>query len=146
MNTKSFLDGDFTELFNLTNSSSDQFIQTKNEFAYSECGKAGLIEAVIKQPVVIYIAIDESFTSYSSGIWKSDTCEVENNWNTNHAMLLVGYNETAGYWIAKNSWGKEWGMDGYCHIKMDDSVNGTCLMYQVDGIIPGLEFQQTLKD
>ena len=31
-----------------------------------------------------------------------------------HAMLLVGY--TGNYYIVKNSWGTDWGDQGYCYI------------------------------
>ena len=34
-----------------------------------------------------------------------------------HAMNIVGYNDEKGYFIVENSWGKEWGADGYCAIK-----------------------------
>ena len=38
---------------------------------------------------------------------------------TNHAVVCVGWGETIHdgnlikYWILKNSWGEEWGEDGY---------------------------------
>jgi len=41
-----------------------------------------------------------------------------------HAFAIVGYDDK-GFWI-QNSWGKDWGKDGYCHIQYDDwLVNGT---------------------
>lgn len=31
-----------------------------------------------------------------------------------HAVMAVGYNQKAKRFIVRNSWGKKWGMDGYC--------------------------------
>lgn len=36
-----------------------------------------------------------------------------------HAMLLVGYNRNANYFVVKNSWGEDWGHDGYAHISYE---------------------------
>ncbi len=33
-----------------------------------------------------------------------------------HAMLLVGYDRTAGYFVAKNSFGPTWGHSGYAYL------------------------------
>ena len=41
-----------------------------------------------------------------------------------HAFAIIGYDEK-GFWI-QNSWGPDWGKDGYCHIQYDDwLLNGT---------------------
>lgn len=36
-----------------------------------------------------------------------------------HAMCLVGYSLSAKWFIAKNSWGIDWGDKGYCYIPFD---------------------------
>ncbi|XP_018534225.2 procathepsin L [Lates calcarifer] len=56
------------------------------------------------------------FMLYKSGIYYNPECDKD---NISHAVLLVGYGETAEgekYWIVKNSFGTSWGEDGYMRI------------------------------
>jgi len=48
---------------------------------------------------------------FDNGIYRCDSTLIEN-----HAILIIGYNETGQYWIAKNSWGSWWNGDGYFKI------------------------------
>jgi hypothetical protein len=36
-----------------------------------------------------------------------------------HAMLLVGYDVNGGQYLVRNSWGREWGENGYFRIGID---------------------------
>ena len=63
-------------------------------------------------------------TSYSDGVLNGDYCSSDPD-DGNHAVLLVGYGsgtvedtgEEIKYWIVKNSWGEDWGQDGYFYIR-----------------------------
>ena len=63
----------------------------------------------------ITVAVDASsaaFKFYKSGIFShADKCGTD----LNHAITLVGYNNTSdqSYWIVRNSWGTDWGENGY---------------------------------
>ncbi|OIW01312.1 hypothetical protein TanjilG_10473 [Lupinus angustifolius] len=62
------------------------------------------------------------FKNYQSGIFDGRDCQ--NTTYTNHCVLTVGYGSQNGvdYWIVKNSWGKNWGKDGYIWIKRNTDL------------------------
>jgi len=67
------------------------------------------------------IAIDATkFNYYSSGIMNGAGCSAG---MPDHGVTIVGWGVEDGtkYWIVKNSWGEDWGEDGY--VRVERGVN-----------------------
>ncbi|KAL5503219.1 hypothetical protein EMCRGX_G010136 [Ephydatia muelleri] len=65
-------------------------------------------------PVAVTIAASSyDFMFYEGGIFSGCT-----NTSLNHSLLVIGYGTYNGreYWLLKNSWGSNWGMNGYAMI------------------------------
>ena len=75
-------------------------------------------------PVSIAVSAGNGFwMSYQSGIVNDTSCYQ----GLDHGVVIVGYNRSpdgSGYWIVKNSWGTDWGVDGYIYLAMDSNMCG----------------------
>ena len=74
-------------------------------------------------PIAVAIQVTSSFVFYRSGVYYEPGCDPS---KLNHAGLVVGYGNERGqdYWLVKNSWGENWGQDGY--IKMARNKGNNC--------------------
>jgi len=75
-------------------------------------------------PVYSGIYAGSAFDSYKSGIFSTH----EGGDKINHAVVIVGWDgakdDPNGYWIIRNSWGSDWGENGYMKIKYECSNIG----------------------
>jgi C1A family cysteine protease len=70
-------------------------------------------------PITAYMYVDMDFVNYYEGVYTHDEVTWSGGW---HAVLIVGYNDTGQYWICKNSWGSNWGEDGYFRINYSENI------------------------
>lgn len=77
------------------------------------------------RPVSVAFEVVNGFRFYKEGVYTSTTCGSA-PMDVNHAVLAVGYGVEDGvpYWIIKNSWGKDWGDNGYFKMEMGKNMCG----------------------
>ena len=131
MSTKSFTEAGYPYNGRDTNPCNSANGTGPNSYSY-EYIKANnlraLQDAINTQPIAVNLASSSlAFRSYASGIFNDYSCGVEND----HYVTAVGYgtDTTNGmsYFILKNSWGTNWGEQGYMRIASLSGV-GLCGM------------------
>lgn len=96
--------------------------------------EVNLREAIAQQPVSVSIEADQDvFGLYQSGIFDSPECGTM----LDHAVALVGYGSENGqkYYILRNSWGTDWGEEGYMRIADTGMGEGICGV-QIEPLYP----------
>ncbi len=81
------------------------------QYPISDNDDTALKQSIIDHgPVWACVRVTPSFQDYSSGLFNNNE-----DGQINHAIMIVGW--TTQGWIIRNSWGRDWGQDGYMLIK-----------------------------
>ncbi len=87
-------------------------------------------QALLDGPVSSAIAMPCEAFYYTGGLFESAKVE-----DLNHVVVIVGWDDTRyggeGAWICKNSWGTDWGENGYFYVRYGACSIGT-FCYQIE--------------
>jgi PKD repeat protein len=83
-------------------------------------------------PIAAAVCVDSYFQAYNGGIFTNTSYG-----SVNHAIVLVGWDDSGGYWILRNSWASSWGESGYMRIAYGANSVGYAAAYAIpDYIVP----------
>ncbi|MBR6309766.1 MAG: C39 family peptidase [Paludibacteraceae bacterium] len=93
-------------------------------------------------PVAVSFSLKKSFFEASNGDIPMPTEEEfsddeHRNKHSNHAMVIVGYSDELHRFILRNSWGTDWGKQGYCYVPyeyVEDNrlCNYCCIITEIE--------------
>jgi len=110
-------------------------VQVLNSVNITQGAEDELKHAVgVVRPVSVAFQVISNFRLYTGGVFTSDDCG-SGPMDVNHAVVAVGYGVEDGvpYWLIKNSWGADWGLNGYFKMEMGKNMCGvaTCASYPI---------------
>jgi C1A family cysteine protease len=62
----------------------------------------------------------EPWQNYQGGVLTADQCGD----SIDHAIQLTGYSQSGNYWIVRNSWGADWGENGFIWLQYGQNTCG----------------------
>ncbi|HER43291.1 MAG TPA: T9SS type A sorting domain-containing protein [Candidatus Eisenbacteria bacterium] len=99
-------------------------------------------QAVLKGPVSTAFQVMGDFYYYTEGCYENDSGVQR----INHAVVIVGWDDQMcdgqGAWICKNSWGEDWGDDGFFCIRYGDvqiGYNTSQVIYDPSAVLVHLD-------
>ena len=90
------------------------------EWYYIENDIEEIKNALMYSPVATSVSVSDDFYKYIDGVFDYDS-----KGPINHAVVLVGWDDSLESWILRNSWSERWGMNGYMYIKYNTNSIGT---------------------
>jgi cathepsin C len=79
-------------------------------------------------PVTAGFAVSQDFMWYEKGIYSTghDVPQTGDWFKVDHGVLMIGFGEESGvkYWSLQNSWGADWGEEGYFRFKRGENLGG----------------------
>ena len=100
------------------------FIGSENGVPSTDAIKQAILD---HGPVSAAVCVNTAFQSYTGGVFNPF-------WpclNINHAIVLVGWDDSLGAWRLRNSWGPDWGEDGYMWIAYGKNYVGYSANYVI---------------
>ena len=87
-------------------------------------------------PLSVVLKVPDDWFYYRGGVYEPAWSATDGVGWANHAVVLVGWDDSEGCWIIKNSWGSGWGEDGYARV-LYGNLEKYNYAYTVTGIVHG---------
>lgn len=99
--------------------------------------------AIMIQPLLCSMLVYDDLRYYAGGVYQ----HVTGDYLGGHAVIIVGWDDATSCWICKNSWGSNWGEEGYFRIRWEDCGIGsesTFIFYNLPFPAPTLDVDLTM--
>ncbi len=88
---------------------------------------------LVKTPVISQMQVYTDFYGYKTGVYSRADSAKADGW---HVVTIVGWDDADNSWIARNSWGDDWGDGGYFKITRETdctlTLQGLCFALHVN--------------